>query len=54
MLASISNSPNAEGSSCSVHSSSARAGSGGALVSAVPLEAFQEAFDRLETTHVVR
>ena len=34
------------GSSWSVHSSSARAGAAGALVSAVPLKAFKEAFER--------
>eukprot|EP00434_Breviolum_minutum_P041036 symbB.v1.2.036496.t2/scaffold5169.1/size30165/2 len=46
MLASIPASTSAANSAWSVHSSSARAGAHGALVSAVPLEAFQEAFDR--------
>ena len=46
MLASIPASTSAASSAWSVHSSSARAGAHGALVSAVPLEAFQEAFDR--------
>eukprot|EP00913_Durusdinium_trenchii_P011669 g10958.t1 len=43
MLASISTTSS---SACSVHSSSARAGAQGALVTAVPLEAFQDAFER--------
>ena len=43
MLASISTT---NSSACSVHSSSARAGAPGALVTAVPQEAFQEAFER--------
>lgn len=46
MLASMPASTSAASSAWSVHSSSARAGAHGALVSAVPLEAFQEAFDR--------
>ena len=51
MLASIPASSMGSGSSSwSVHSSSARAGVHGALVSAVPLKAFQEAFERREIT----